>query len=335
MPTAQKIPGPSLYLTGGRQKPRKDEDWNAYDKSIVLHLNTTTGEITTAVEYVSPMDACAGPEASMNFKSAMFQGNRMVIATNTEVLIYETPSFRQIGYVSLPWFNDVHFARLARNGNLLVVSTGLDMVGEATLDGCTIRQWSVLGDDTWQRFSKDTDYRKVITTQPHKSHPNYVLEAGDDIWVGRSVQKDTYCLTTPDRRVPFVAQPHDGVQFEGKVYFTTVNGFIHILDEKTMTMADTIDLNQIEPRDVDLGWMRGIFPMGDGLCWVGFTRLRPTKFRQNLSWVKHGFKQYRLPTRISLYDLKNKKILQDIDIEPYGINAVFSILPEPNGSFDL
>jgi len=334
MANGKKIPGPSLYLTGGRQKPRRDDDWNAYDNAIILHLDTATGEINTLVEYVSPLDACAGADASMNFKSATLQGNRLYIPTNTEILTYEVPSFRRVGYLSLPWFNDVHFVGLARNGNLLVVSTGLDMVGEVTPDGQTVRQWSALGDDIWQKFSKDTDYQKVMTTQPHLSHPNFAIEVGDDIWVSRGKQHDVYCVTQPGKRVGFCGHPHDGVQIDGKVHFTTVNGFIHVLDEDTMTIEDTIDLNQIEQREVDLGWMRGILPMSDGLCWVGFTRLRPTKLRENLSWVKHKFKQYRMPTRISLYDLKRKAILHEVDIEPYGINAVFSILPEARRSLD-
>jgi hypothetical protein len=32
-------------------------------------------------------------------------------------------------------------------------------------------------------------------------------------------------------------------------------------------------------------------------------------------------------THISLYDLKNCRCLKDFDLEPYGMNIVFSIFP--------
>jgi outer membrane protein assembly factor BamB len=315
----------SLYLTGGRQKPRQLDEWNAYDRAVILHWDAPTGAITTAVEYVSPPESYAGGEASITFKAATIAGDRLYVVTNTEVVIYEPPAFRQVGYLSLPWFNDMHYACPARNGNLLIVSTGLDMVGEVTARGETVREWSVIETGIWERFSPQTDYRKVATTKPHSAHPNFVIESGEDLWVSRCNRDDVYCLTRPGR-IQFCGHPHDGVRHEGKLYFTTVNGYIHVLDEKHMTIEETIDLNQIDTREVALGWMRGILPMGE-LCWVGFTRLRPTKFHENLSWVRHGFKQFYLPTRIALYDLKGRQLVREIDIEPYGIHAVYSILP--------
>ena len=302
------------------------DEWHAYESGIILRLDGA-GCITTATEYTSPPEACPDDEPSVSFKAGSILGNRLYVPTNTEVVIYEIPSFRQIGYLSLPWFNDIHHVCPARNGNLLVVSTGLDMVAEVTSDGSTVREWAVLGGDPWGKFSRQIDYRKVATTKPHASHPNFVIEVGNDIWVSRAAQKDAICLTDPTRRVEFGNFPHDGVRKNGRIYFTTVNGHIHVVDEDTMTLAESIDLNKIDDRGVSLGWARSILPLEDGLCWVGFTRLRPTKLQDNLSWVKHGFKQFYLPTRIALYDLVRQKLLREENIEPYGIHAIFSILP--------
>jgi hypothetical protein len=62
---------------------------------------------------------------------------------------------------------------------------------------------------------------------------------------------------------------------------------------------------------------------------VGFTRLRYTRLRQNLSWVRHGFRTTEhhrgLPTRVALYDLERPAKLREIDLEDAGVNAVFSI----------
>ncbi len=84
--------------------------------------------------------------------------------------------------------------------------------------------------------------------------------------------------------------------------------------------------------DRPLGWCRGLLTRGHQ-AWVGFSRLRPTKLRQNLSWVRHGFRetvhQRRLPTRIALYDLERPARLRDIDLEGAGLNAVFSIHGAP------
>ena len=63
---------------------------------------------------------------------------------------------------------------------------------------------------------------------------------------------------------------------------------------------------------------------------MGFSKLRRTKLRQNLSWIRHGFQEVpRLPTRIALYDLEHPARLKEIDLEPAGLNAVFSIHGAP------
>jgi hypothetical protein len=317
----------SMYLTGGRQRVRKGEEWNAYDQAVILRVDGGTGATTTAVSYVSPPEARASANASIVFKGASLFDNHLYVPTNTEVLIYEVPSFKRAGYLSLPWFNDVHHVCPSRAGSLLVVSTGLDMIVEVTPQGVTLREWAALGGDPWQRFSKQTDYRLVPTTKPHLSHPNYVIEIGDDVWVCRPFQEDLQCVTNPDRRVPFRGQGHDGVRRDGKIYFTTVKGTVHIVDEDTMTLEDVVDLNQIDDRKAALGWTRGILPLNHDLCWVGFSRLRPTRLQENLSWVRHGFSQFYLPTRIALYDLARRVLLREIETETNGIHAIFSILP--------
>ena len=304
------------------------DEWNSYDRALILRMNDAGTDIRTVVEYVSPPDVCAEKDPAINFKSGCIRENLLYVSTNTEVLIYEVPAFRLAGYLSLPWFNDVHYVCPSRGGHLLVVSTGLDMVAEVTIEGRTVREWPVLDEETWARFSRQTDHRKIPTTKPHRSHPNSVVETGDDIWVSRAQQKDVSCLTQPGKRVGFCGMGHDGVKYNGRLYFTTLNGYIHILDENNMALEETIDLNPICGRELDLGWMRGILPLDGGLCWVGFTRLRPTKFQENLTWLRHGSKHYHLPTRVALYDLTRRLLVREVDLEPYSIHAVFSILPE-------
>jgi hypothetical protein len=34
------------------------------------------------------------------------------------------------------------------------------------------------------------------------------------------------------------------------------------------------------------------------------------------------------PTHIALYDILDKRCLQEVDLEPYGMNIIFSIFPD-------
>ena len=75
-----------------------------------------------------------------------------------------------------------------------------------------------------------------------------------------------------------------------------------------------------------LGWCRSIHVDGD-LAWVGFSRIRATKFRENVGWVAHGLRRV-CPTHMALYDLARNECLAEVDLETAGLSAVFSILPE-------
>jgi hypothetical protein len=316
-----------LYVSGGQQRPSIVHEWRQYEKAVILRIDPPRRDAAVCAEYKSPAGACPDEEPSILFKSGDLQGNRMYVPTNTEVLIYEVPQFKQVGYLSLSCFNDVHHVRALPDGNLLVVSTGLDMVVKVSPEGQVLEEWNVLGDDPWKRFSRTVDYRRVATTKPHASHPNYTFTLGEDIWVTRLQQHDAVCLTRPGGRIEFNGKPHDGLLYNGKIYFTTVDGFVFIVDQETLKIDSAIDLNQIGDRPSDLGWMRGILPVDDRRCWVGFTRLRPTKFKDNISWIRHGFRQFYLPTRIVLYDLVARTQLDEIVLEDYGMDIVFSIAP--------
>jgi hypothetical protein len=62
---------------------------------------------------------------------------------------------------------------------------------------------------------------------------------------------------------------------------------------------------------------------------VGFTRVRKTKFRENILWVKHVLRPGMMEkaTHLALYDIVDRRCLQEFDLEPYGMNIIFSVLP--------
>jgi len=323
------VENPELYVIGGHVRQnlfRKLEEWQSCDKALIVRLDPKTEKSSSCAEYVSPQESCSNDNPAILFKSAFLQGHTLYACTSTEVLVYKLPGFEQIHRISLPFFNDLHHVCPTQRGTLAVAVTGLDLVVEITMAGEVVREWNVLGEDTWSRFDRSTDYRKVLTTKPHKSHPNHVFELQGELWVTRFEQKDAVCLTNSGLRIEIgVGKPHDGYLFEGSIYFTTVEGRIVIVDQETLAITHVHDLNKMrpEPRKT-LGWCRGLLPLDERYIWVGFTRVRPTRFKENVVWIKNGTAPHK-PSHLGLYDLQKQSCIREIALEPHGIGVVFSL----------
>lgn len=324
-----------LYLMGGRQRKRlfrKEEEQRLYEAAIILRLDTSDQTAKLEVEYKSPPEARASAESSNSFKSSTLVGNKLYTCTSTEVIVFEVPSFKRLAYISLPCFNDLHHVAPTPEGNFLVANTGLDMVVKFTPEGRVLKEWNVLGEDPWSRFSRDVDYRKVDSTKPHESHPNAVFQLEEQVWVTRMRQKDAICLTSPGKRINVeVQRPHDGLVCDDRIYFTTVDGRIVIANRRTLAIDQVVDLHEIHrlqhKEEVLLGWCRGILPVDERRIWVGFTRVRKTKFMENVLWVKQAFKDSGKPAHIALYDIVERKCLQEINLERHGMNVIFGMYP--------
>jgi hypothetical protein len=323
----------SIYVLGARQRPlllKQECEWRLYEAALIFQLDTDSGAVRTCVEYVSPPEARASQNSSVVFKSGTLVGNTLYVCTSTEVLIFELPEFRRIGYISLPCFNDLHHVAPSAGGGLLVANTGLDMVVKINASGKRIKEWSVLDEPPWARFSQTSDYRKVESTKPHRSHPNFVFELDREVWATRFRQRDAISLNGSGQRISIaVESPHDGLLHEDKLYFTTVDGKVVIANPSRLEVEKIIDLKQIDDPKAMLGWCRGVLPLTGNKAWVGFTRIRKTRFRENVLWVKQAFKNdmYEKPTHITLYDLAEQKRIQEFDLEAHGMNIVFSIFP--------
>ncbi len=327
-----------LYVLGGRQRkvgikaPTFQDEWYLYEAALILEVDTETGTARTCVEYETPREARAGEQRAGNFHSGALVGNTLYTCTMTEVLIYSVPEFQQIGYISLPFFNDLHHTTPAADGNLLVVSTGLDMVFKITLQGDIVDEWCVVDEAPWSRFSRGVDYRRVVTTRPHQSHPNFAFELQGQVWVTRFEQGDAICLSESGKRIGLgVWRPHDGLACGERILFTGVEGRVVMVDRRTLEIEQTIDLRQIQDRGKEVlpAWCRGLLPVDEKTMWVGFTRIRQTLLRENVRWVKTVLHEGTVakPTHIALFDIVNKQCLQEIDLEPYGMHTVFGIFP--------
>jgi hypothetical protein len=117
--------------------------------------------------------------------------------------------------------------------------------------------------------------------------------------------------------------------------FTAVDGKIVIVNRQSLQVSEVIDLRQIQDRDQQVlpAWCRGLLPVDERRMWVGFTRIRKTLFRENVRWVKSVLREGTIvkPTHIALYDTVDKQCLQEVDLEPHGMNTVFGILTTANG----
>lgn len=318
-----------LYVVGGRQGELRpitagNGNWNGYHEGVILRVTPSTQAWEECLTYVSPPEVYSPEESAITFQAGAIQDNLLYICTQTEVMVYELPAFKRIAYFSLPIFNDLHHARPTPTGDLLLANAGLEMVIHATLNGEICNVWNVLGEEPWQ-LKSDVDYRKV-STKPHHSHPNYLFYIGSEPWATRFHQGDAICLTNPEKRIEISKERiHDGVVHEGKVYFTSVSGSIYIADTSTLKVERVINLSEMHPEGTLLGWCRSLYVDGDRI-WVGFSRIRPTKWRENVTWVVRGFKHVQ-PTHIGCYDLVKGECVEEVNLEPMGLNAVYSIFP--------
>jgi hypothetical protein len=316
-------------VIGGRQRrPRglaeNGDTWYGYGSGIILRVDPEGAEVI--LEYVSPPGACL-PDDPILFKSATRRGDTLYCTTQTEIVVYELPSFTQIGYVSLPLFNDVHHVIPWSDDTLLVANSGLESVMHVGLDGSLIEVWNVLGEDMWSVFDRSVDYRQGIELKPHRGHPNHLLAHDGEVWVSRFELRDVAPLSDLEHPIELGGERvHDGVMHEGRAFFTMVDGRVAEVDLAGRELVGCHSLQPSDDPDQLLGWCRGLHFVGDHQCWVGFSRIRKTKLRQTVQWIKNRG-VIDAPTRIDLYDTTDWTLAHSVDLEPYGLNAVFSILP--------
>ncbi|WP_191560575.1 hypothetical protein [Metabacillus idriensis] len=316
----------SYYVVGAMQKNQVLRDWEQYKKGLILKVSKENGTVEKCAEYTSPPEVCSNKNPSFLFTAGTIDNNELYVGTQTEVIVYSLPDFNLVNYLTLPCFNDIHHVVPNGAGGVFIVNTGLDMVVEATFHGEILNQWNVVDGLLLEKpFQCKLDYRKVSTTKPHKSHPNYVFRIGEDIWVTRCLQKDAICLTTSQQINIERELIHDGVVFGDLVFFSQVDGYIVVADKNKHEVTEVHNLNLMTPGKNPLGWCRGIKVLDQDKVIVGFTRIRPSKRTDSNGKVTWQGGYGISPTRIAGYDLKNRKLLWEINVEKFGMNAIYSI----------
>lgn len=309
-----------------------DQRWYGYGRGVVIELGNE-GATEAILEYTSAPGTC-GPTDPVLFKSATVEGDRLYACTQTEVLVYTWPALQPVAHISHPFFNDVHHVIPGEDGRLLVAVSGQDAVAEVTIDGRLSNLWSVDPARPEVAHDPERDYRHDCDLKPHAIHPNYLFRldgtAGDEVWVTRFETRDAVALHDPGRRIAIDRERcHDGVVHDGRIFFTTVDGHVVEVDAGTLRVRAEHRLTGRRD-DTLLGWCRGLTFVDDDHVAVGFSRIRHTRFRQTLSWVRNGLTASE-PTRVALYDTRDWSLVDEQSMEEAGCNAVFSILLPEDG----
>jgi hypothetical protein len=324
-----------MLIVGGQQKKAfsaPNEEHTRFAKAVCASypFRSCNGELL--ISHVTP-DHLAAPteDRSVLFKSASISDGQLLACTQTEILAYSLNSYELQNTISLPHFNDVHHVIKTVSGSYLVACTGLDMVFELDpTTGQKIREWDTLKRSVWTKHNEDKDYRLVLTTKPHDSHPNFVFQYKDEYWVTRFEQRDAICLNN-DRRIDIgIEKPHDGHILGKNVYFTTVDGHVVIANMETTEIVDVIDLHECKNAGTATGWARGLKLIDEDRVIVGFSTLRVTKFRENVRWIKRRLGKLDQgkpePTHVAMYDLKKRELIWRAHLTNPQIDVVFSVL---------
>lgn len=207
------------------------------------------------------------------FTGAAWDGDRLLLTTPSALVWVDVVGWRVVQVLRHPRFADLHHA-VAVGERRFVANTGRDEVLE--LAGArVVGEWSVVG------------------PRGDRAHPNHLFVRDGRVWVTRFHQRDAIGLEGGQIRVG-VERPHDGVPGSDGVWFTTVDGRLVCgdLDRPAIVVP-------ILPPDADpqpLGWCRGL-AFADGSAWVGFTRLRATRFRERLAWTRGALRGRQIATR--------------------------------------
>ena len=326
-----------IIISGGRQSKSSlsyfNKEWSNGVSGVIFEYDTNSKKIEEKFTYETPKRYRAEKDYSISFKSGSIFDNKLYITTLTEILIISLPNYKLIDKISLNLFNDLHHV-VYDNNFLYVVVTGLDLVLQYDLLKKKVsNHYNCFREvDTWDRFDKYKDYRKLNTTKPHFSHPNHVTIHKNKLFITRYKQEDVLIYEKNGRYLKNIKLdngiPHDGSIFGQEFIYTTVTGKVLKVDIKEEKINEIIDLNKFAKDNNSLGWCRG-YNKSENLNYVGFSRIRPTKFVENIKWLGSKINdkyKLKMPTRVEIYDSNFSKIIDTIELERIGLNWVFSIL---------
>jgi hypothetical protein len=324
-----------LMLAGGTQRVAGARDLHhetLYEEAVAAVLDTSTGALRTFHRHRDGGDVCGGQPLTVGhaFKGIHRDGNHWLLCTERNLLWVDGEGRKRRSW-SDPLLNDVHHA-LRHEGTLWVATTGLDAVLE-------VRDDQVRGVHPVTPRSgepgRGIDWR-TRSTQPHQVHPNHLFVHNGRVWVTCLHTRDAMEVGGDGHWEVGQERLHDGVLHEGCVWFTTVDGYLVAHDAKTGARRHRIDLGAGSSRRRPLGWCRGLAFTGD-VAWVGMTRIRATRWRRNLAFLRGVLRGVqhatRHPTRVVGVRWSTGEVVAEWEVEEVGLHALFGIeVCDPSGA---
>jgi hypothetical protein len=278
-------------------------------------LDADSGEILHRCEYERP-PALRASGQKMQFTGFCLDGDQIYACSHTEIVHFvDWPPVEPKDRLSLVGFNDLHHCILWKGG-LAVANTGLETVDHVSLDGDLLQRWDLLNRVPDARhIDPAVDYRQFADTKPHRLHLNHLFVRDGELWVTQLNTSRAVCVTADHAEITIDAgMPHDGryVKSSTALAFTTVNGFVVLVDPESLEVTASHDLKRMTPGATVLGWCRGVCddPRDADRFFVAFSFLRSTPWREYGFWIKHGHK--RVPSRIDLFDVKRGEVVESI-----------------------
>ena len=327
----------NLLITGGVLRPNGYDlgEGKYYGCAKLLHVNTSTTQIKELLSVSEGTDNFPEVYPNLEFTVGDIEADKLWLAMDTEIRLYQYPQLSLLKTFSHPCFHNIHSVAVHED-ELYVTSTGIDLV--VVLDkvnGNIKRLFNVEGKPIWHRYSETTDYRKVHSTRPHDSHPNYVFWLDNQPWVTRCTQEDAVMLSDISKRIDIsgpdkVISVHDGIVNGDYVFFTSVDSCIVIADIKTHKVIETVNVANLRGYGGLRGWCRGLYVSGD-IFYVGFSRLRKTRRIDKIEWVSRLINKGKTIEDCSVLGINmvTREIVADYIIPTGMLDAIYAILPEP------
>jgi len=266
---------------------------------------------------------------SLTFRSGCIVDNCLYTCTHSEIIFFDLDTFTVKNRFTHPLFNDLHHVVAFADDKILFASTGIDHVGEFT-QNTVVKLKPVLESHSLKPIDKTIDYRNV-STKPHIAHPNHVFRLNGDLWATRFNQMDAVCINDLNKTIKIPSgKPHDGSIQDGRLFFTTVNGMVVSYDIHNMKTSNVYNISA-SYRTFNPGWCRSLSVDGD-YVYVGFSAFRWTYHLENMSFIGNCIRTIakklskNRPARIVKYDIRRKKIVDEMLFENGDISLIFSIL---------
>ena len=312
----------------------KKKEGFRFNGAVVQILDWKQKKVVKEITYTSPPEHL-GDGLSMQFKGATVYNNKYFVVTNTELLIYDLENWILEDVISHPTFNDLHGV-MPNEHKIYICNTGLEMVQVMDYHGKIIEEINIASTPTYERFSRQEDYRKIATTKPHEVHINHIFTIGDDIWFTRGNKRDAVNIYKQSEKISFrdLFSPqetilcHDGIIRGEYLYFTTVNAHIISIDPETRQVVNDLDINQINVSGKNIGWARGLELTGNSL-FLGVSKMRHSNFKEYTRWLIQKRKM-TMSSSILEIDYQKEKIVDLYEMENYQGHAIYTILQLPS-----